>query len=421
VGGLSCALPTAPAIATAMSDGHMSIPAESVTAARGGEDHHHVSQRSGTPERVVGIVTLCIMLAIGTLTHAAPQESVDTGHGLDVAAGLGEQGVPNSRALAAHMNQYTKHNTAVILVKPYETTHSALRLVNQILRKAGISVVRRRRIGGGRVSNGDIYSDVTQFERYRLDNFPANLVMSPEKETLFEKTFGESWDSVKGTPRLVQLGPFAGSLGMNEHRLALEWCELEENVARLKISEGFEVGFLRGKYLVSPAFYPRAEEYEEEGKFTNVLEVIWKPSHISYADFLTHVIGTSTPEMSHPSSIRHQMYLQWRNLSLSEQTNGLWNGIEASENLYQSMLWAQGWFEDTVLDDHPIANELQRRGVDLADLDDIIFRPLITYQGKEAHFFDFLHALNRKAFLKTFVEIFGMYAHAKVSSTSPPS
>jgi len=379
------------------------------------EARHRDGLYTGTLAKVAGCLFLSALLVIGSLTNGSGGYSapvaVDVAHD-NVAAGMHSTAHPR---VLPHTSDYAKQNTALILVRWHASTHTAVRMICRHLRKAGISIVRRRRLSGESIADRDIFEEATIIQDWQYSDSPDSFDMPADKKALFKQSFGDDWDDVRTDGSLKQLWQVASTLGLSDVETTVNFYELEEGIDRLHIGYGFDVGKLGGMYLVSPAHKELEDEFEDDDWYFYAFEVSWKPHVLSYIDYLSNVIGNSTPAKSHPSSIRHQMWLNWKDLEFKFRPNGFFYGVETSPNLYAAMQEAAAWFEDTTMADHPIHKELERRGVDFSEVESLLLRPFITYHGQEKHFYDFLYGLDRKPFMKMFVDIVGALAHTEGS------
>lgn len=307
------------------------------------------------------------------------------------------------------MKDYMKHNTAVIIVKPTASTHSALRLINRRLKQAGISILRRTRRAWDVMRSYDMYADAKEHLAWRLDDL-NDLELSPGKQKLFKEIFDVEFEDLRDSGDLRTMFYVWWNTPMTYSYLLEQFYALEEGVAKMTIGSGIEIGYMAewDYYVVSPRLEKEEDlVYYDEDSYTNVLEVMWEPHDLSNLDYLDRVIGSASPEMSHPDSIRHQMYLQWQNLSLSQQPTAWLDGIDSSDNFYTSMIYASVFFQDTTVTEHPLHKALEARGVDFGIVnDDFVHKQLVEYKGQQKPFTSYFYGLDRKPFLKQFMDLY---------------
>jgi len=354
---------------------------------------------------------LSAVAVIGTLVYAgsqlaAPRARSEHGSSRTLQASVGDG---KSRSLM-HLHDYRKQNMAFIIVKDHAATPAGLRLVHNRLKQARITVLRRGKVHASTIEENNIVANSNYEFWWRNDDDPDDNWLPAAGAAAFEEVFGEDWDDLLDSDS-KSLADLASDEGVDIVELSKEWYDLKEGVNKVRISHGYEIGKMRGKYVVNGYWAAIKDQFEKPGTRVFFFEVMWKPVHLSYENFLTHVIGSSAPAFSHPDSIRHHMFHEWENLSFTSQPDEFHNGIIASENMLEAAMDADAWLGPMVAGSmsHPLWKELDARGVDPFDMPDIAEEDSLGYESLNMPLFDIIHGLDRKALLEKLVSIYGWW------------
>lgn len=206
---------------------------------------------------------------------------------------------------------------------------------------------------------------------------PATLQIPTD---MFSEKFGIGWRAVLESKRLVNGVDAAEALNVSFKALHALWLESEEagNVHRL--APGVFCGQIKVKgkqalYVVNghiPAMY---DTLTAPGASVFYYVVTWDAAHLSYADFMTNVVGLEDFGTASPGSIRGTLYKKWSSLQMfaapSKADPGLyasscpfrafadvcsWLGVEPTKDFFGKRLLEEGIREDRLLQwfDDPI-------------------------------------------------------------------
>jgi len=353
-----------------------------------------------TPKSRLRNVVLCTLglTAVGCMYVRAV---LGQGLGIQADRTLGE----NMRALSAPsvLHDLPRGNSAFILIKPHAATDAVLRLINQRLRAEHVYILRRGKIVDVE-SIPDRLMGISGLMAHALQGDPGlTIPITEEGRAAFLAAFGKTWDDalveddIKGAQEAISDGSFT------PRSLYKEWESLTFGTSLVKLVSDVYVGKINGVYIIN-GFYPAWQNtFTDPGPALRWMEVRWKTSRLSYANFTSHVIGgVEDSAAADGRSLRNQIYEKWEVLGLETQPESLHNSLFASDSPYTQ------WLQILPITDqnpgfHPFADPLSRRGiVNKAYFSDL---KVFLYNKKEGTLRDHVAGLDRKECLQTLTAI----------------
>eukprot|EP00759_Apiculatamorpha_spiralis_P056761 PhF_6_TR8299/c1_g1_i8/m.12792 len=234
-------------------------------------------------------------------------------------------------------------NTGFLFIKPAASgKQDIVEVVVDTIEAKGVHIMM-----GGVTSPDEIRSLNLVDKHYRNISFyalsdVASLKLTPNVAKDFESFAGTSWEASVGANLILNAPNALIQFGINSTELLGEWLDSKTT----KLSDGFCVGIMRGKFVIN-AFYPyQKESYEApSGKGIRWFVVSWKEAELSWKDMRQNVIGNTNPKKAGVNSIRGLCAARWRDVGLPFEPTPLDNVVHFSggpiESLAERVLWVK--------------------------------------------------------------------------------
>jgi len=298
-----------------------------------------------------------------------------------------------SRALS-HDELDSKRNTALIVVKPHAATDLVLRLLQKRLRSEKISILRRG------VLNSEVAPIIlTQSSRLifaGLAEDPDDLRATEEGKAAFLAAFGKVWSDALDDDVFKNADVAMTDMDLTPQTLYAKWTKLELGKSLVKITSETYVGKIDDVYVINGHAPALLDSYVEEGSEFRYLEVAWKSTVLSYADFTSSVIGGGhEPAKAEASSVRRHIYQNWQQLGLHSEPSMLYNSVVASISPLHAWVETSLWLQQNPTT-HSFFLALEERDVagqamSLFPHSDLLF----TYKGKQGTLSEHVVGLDR--------------------------
>lgn len=288
----------------------------------------------------------------------------------------------------------SKRNTALIVIKPHAATDLVLRLLQKRLRSEKISILRRGVLnsemapGALMMSSNLIFAGMTEI--------PDDLRATEEGKAAFLAAFGKTWSDALDDDICLNGDIAISFMDLTPQTLYAKWAKLELGKSLVKITSDTYVGKIDDVYVINGHAPALLNSYVEEGQNLRYLEVAWKSSVLSYANFTSSVIGGGhEPAKAEASSVRRHIYQNWQQLGLHSEPSILYNSIVASTSPFHAWVDTTVWLQQNP-ETHSFFLALEERDVaaqaqSLYPHSDLLF----IYKGKQGTLSEHVAGLDR--------------------------
>jgi hypothetical protein len=108
------------------------------------------------------------------------------------------------------------------------------------------------------------------------------------------------------------------------------------------------------------------------------LTVEWDGDVLSWADMVTHIIGTSDPARAEASSIRGTLYASWADLNLPVQPSREANGIHFSHSAFEAMVERLLFCKGAILFTDALGAQLLARNISATTIQNWLVNPQLS-------------------------------------------
>ena len=115
-------------------------------------------------------------------------------------------------------------------------------------------------------------------------------------------------------------------------------------------------------YVINGFYASMRSKYTSPGSSIYYYSVSWNSAALSWADFRSQVLGSTSPDTAQPGSMRREIYMRWESLGLPSRPTTGDNGVHGSASPFEALAERCNWL-DAVLEEDETAQALIRAGV----------------------------------------------------------
>jgi len=294
-------------------------------------------------------------------------------------------------------------------VKPHAVTPSTVKLVQDQLKAAGMTITRE-----GSLTSEEIDAKKLIDQHYYAIASKATILKPHELNVLkekFEAQFGLSWDSALASGKVFNAMDACKELGCDAEAMNQAWGVCKKAGKLVKFGGGFYCGLIEmpGKtpiYVFNGFFMSMRSGYTAPGLSIHYYAVEWDEKDLSWADFRGKVLGPTDPKEAPTGSLRGQILKDWRALGLQGEPNVGDNGVHASASPFEAMAERMNWLEQPCKKDS-FCRAMLAKGFDEATIKAWSVDPQVktTCCGKKGSLFDALEDMDATACLEKAVDL----------------
>jgi nucleoside diphosphate kinase len=288
-------------------------------------------------------------------------------------------------------------NSAIVFIKPHAVNIPVHDLVQNTLKKRGVSIVSSGRIDAETIDRKgliDIHYGAIAARALKIR--PCDLVVQPGPKADFEKLFGIPWESALAQQLVFNARDAARKLGIEPLKLSEECGKTKRGVDQLKFGGGFYVAKVRGIYVVNGFYEGMRAKFTAPGTCIQYFEVEWDPASLPWDKFRGEVIGATNPKEAAAGSMRNTIFQQWEALGLREQPDTGDNAVHASASPFEGLAEKANWLSAEVSED-PLGKALSAAGLGQGMIKEWMQDPAVFFEGKRQSLFDLLEDLDSEA------------------------
>lgn len=270
-------------------------------------------------------------------------------------------------------------NSAFVFIKPHANTTFVQTLLQKIFKENSISIVKEGELTGEKIDAGKlidqhyyaigksifiscIYIYILSSELVLIINLlntfinffsaskatlvkPADLPVPADK---FEAEFGLKWDDALAQGVVYNAADACQFLGYDADQLNEVW----QPCKKVKFGGGFYCGKLEIPdkapiYVFNAFFMTMRAKFVTAGSSIHYYQVVFDPSALTWADFRGKILGPTDPKDAPPTSVRGQIFTNWKELGLSYEPFVSDNGVHASASPFEGLAERMNWMKDT--------------------------------------------------------------------------
>lgn len=181
---------------------------------------------------------------------------------------------------------------------------------------------------------------------------PRQVKLRPASLIQFQKKFFTSWGKELNAGRILNAAAFAYSLRIDYSSLLDLWLEAKEGDRVLEVASGISCALLRTSPIslfCINGFYPSLRlQFTSPSATVHFFQVEWVSHLMNWEHFLTRVIGRGNAKLCQPGSISHLLHEEWRDLGLSERSDGIVDCLHASASAFEAMVELRNWLNQPI-------------------------------------------------------------------------
>jgi len=285
-------------------------------------------------------------------------------------------------------------NSAIVFIKPHAVTPKVEKLVRDQLAKHGVTIVNDGKITAEKIDEDKLIDKhYGAIASRAVEQKPNELSPQDSAKTLFNDTFGQTWDQALNAGKIFNSADAAKHLGIKLTDIGPKWEKLKKDKDMIKLGGGFYAGKIDDIFVINGFYVPMRAKFTTPGKCIQYFAVEWDPSVLPWQNFRADVIGATDPTKAKEGSIRNLILQGWEQMELTSAPNTGDNGVHASASPFEGLAEKVNWLGVKVEND-PFGQALISRGVSKETITSWFGDPAVEIDGNKQSIFDTLEDLN---------------------------
>ncbi|ORC85184.1 uncharacterized protein TM35_000371570 [Trypanosoma theileri] len=309
-------------------------------------------------------------------------------------------------------------NTAVIIIKPHASENvKIIGHLERILAENNIRVKQElRKQSCPRLVDKHLASPMYYAKHNYIQNCPE---VTAEGRANFFNSFGEEWDSVLSSRRVLGAFDALSRFNMTASQLYVKWSLPQQQHVQLAYDMEVIKFHAEGVYVVNaitPLERERMISLGQEMRDVHCYVVSWDQRKCSWHQFLHKVIGDVDPAEAEKTSLRGVLYREWEEVGLPSRPNRIDNIVLASDGPLQAYVERELWCGSGDMIPDPLVRAVCYMDYDPAQLMEWKDNPLVRLTGRSTHdenvtgrMFSFTFELDTKEFVDLMSERDGFF------------
>jgi len=237
-------------------------------------------------------------------------------------------------------------NCAFVFLKPHAVTDKVKELVSKRFEEQSITVQKE-----GSLLAEDIDKKKLIDSHYYAIASKATLLKPTQlniPKDKFKEFFGLEWDAAVKDDKVFNAMDACEKLGLTADELDKEWANTKKNKKLVKFGGGFYCGLVevKGKepiYVFNGFFMSMRAKFVEPGTSIYYYVVEWDQEALAWEDFRGKVLGPTDPVTAPPTSLRGEIFKDWKSLGLAYVPNVGDNAVHASASPFEALAERINW------------------------------------------------------------------------------
>jgi nucleoside diphosphate kinase len=298
-------------------------------------------------------------------------------------------------------------NSAFVFVKPHAATPATVALVEEELKKHGITILSSGELNGEEIDAKQLID-----QHYYAIASKATLVkphLLPVPKDRFESAFGLSWEDALSQGKVFNALDACKELSIDASALDAAWAKAKKE----KFGGGFYCGLVSipekpDIFVFNGFFMSMRSKFVLPGSKIVYFVVEWDSAKLSWADFRGKVLGPTNPADAPSDSVRGLVLAKWQELGLTSQPNTGDNGVHASASPFEGLAERLNWL-GARLEEDPFGAALLAAGISAETIKAWSVDPQVAYkvgdEVKKGSLFDSLEDMDASECIAKAVQI----------------
>lgn len=241
-------------------------------------------------------------------------------------------------------------NCAFLFIKPHALTPATLRLVRETFARKNLiveaeGVIDARAMDKRKLVDKHYYVIASKATLLK----PAELRVPAAAAAKFRRKFGESFDQVLASGRVLNAAETSSRYGWSAEEMGAQWDRAVKAGSIEKLGGGFYVAKLAvdeprgGVYVMNGFFLRMRNKYCAPGAALHYFVVKWDDNALPWKRFRAELVGATDPAKAAASSLRGMIRKRWNELGLSEEPSIGENAIHASASPFEALAERLNW------------------------------------------------------------------------------
>lgn len=285
-------------------------------------------------------------------------------------------------------------NAAIVFIKPHAVNSAVEELVRKQLTANGINILSDGKITAETIDEKKLIDKhYGAIASRAVEQTPNQLSPQDNAKTLFNDTFGQTWEQALAAGSLFNSDDAATKLGIKLSDVGERWSKLKKDTEMIKLGGGFYVGKMDNIFVINGFYVPMRAKFTTPGTCIKYFEVEWDPAKLAWKSFRADVIGATDPAKAKEGSIRNLILQDWEKMELKSAPNTGDNGVHASASPFEGLAEKANWLS-VDLEKDAVYKSLVQEGLSKETILSWFGDPSVEYDGNKQSVFDMLEDLD---------------------------
>jgi len=298
----------------------------------------------------------------------------------------------------------SERNQAFLLVEPSAVTEQVRSLLHSIFANHGIKVLSSGHISTEEVSQRRLIDThfgviAAKATLYTYGDGPTGRKLFVTKEALeeFHRRFGLTWDAALAEGKVQNALDASRTLGLSALQFVEVWRQLEMSDEVIRLGPQSQCAQIQGLYVINGFYMKTRARFSDPGRSVYWLNVEFSPQRLSWASFMSGVIGTGPPSAAQSRSVRASLYDDWHGLGMRARPDDDSDAcVLASASPFEALVQRMNWLSSEVHGD-PFGRLLIAAGVPLDTILAWAEGPTVRLDGERLSVFKCFEGLDSQS------------------------